>query len=278
MKLSIVTINRNNAEGLRKTIESVVSQSFKEFDYIVIDGASTDSSVDVIKEYQDKITYWVSEPDSGVYQAMNKGIRKSCGEYILMLNSGDFLVDSHVIERMMPDMHDEEIIQGNVIYQKNGFMMRNRGYGKSDISFIDVMDGIFLHQAMFCKKSVYDQYGCFDESYKKGADTYFFVTALGLGNATFRYVDLDISNFDMNGISSMQDPKWQQIDKEEDARWYGEHVSVRLMELYRVAPKKMRLYDKLHSNKVIWNIVMLLVHISEWFSPASSRNRIEKIE
>lgn len=277
MKLSIVTINRNNAEGLRKTIESVVSQSFNDFEYIVIDGASTDGSVEVIKEYQDRITYWVSEPDSGVYQAMNKGIRKACGEYILMLNSGDFLVDKCVIEKVMPHMHDEDIIQGNVIYQKNGFMMRNRGYGKSDISFIDVMDGLFLHQAMFCKKSVYDQYGCFDESYKKGADTYFFVTALGLGNATFRYIDLDISDFDMNGISSMQDPKWQQIDKEEDARWYGEHVSFRLMELYHVAPKKMRLYDKLHRNKVIWNIVMLLVHISEWSSPVSSKNRIEKI-
>ena len=277
MKLSIVTINRNNAEGLRKTIDSVVSQSFNDFEYIVIDGASTDSSVEVIKEYQDRITYWVSEPDSGVYQAMNKGIRKACGEYILMLNSGDFLVDKCVIEKVMPHMHDEDIIQGNVIYHKNGFMMRNRGYGKSDISFIDVMDGLFLHQAMFCKKSVYCQYGCFDESYKKGSDTYFFVTALGLGNATFRYIDLDISDFDMNGISSMQDPKWQQIDKEEDARWYGEHVSFRLMELYHVAPKKMRLYDKLHRNKVIWNIVMLLVHISEWFSPVSSKNRIEKI-
>ena len=75
----------------------------------------------------------------------------------------------------------------------------------------------------------------------------------------------------------MQDPKWQQIDKEEDARWYGEQVSFRLMELYHVAPKKMRLYDKLHRNKVVWNIVMLLVHISEWFSPVSSKNRIEKI-
>ena len=89
MKLSIITINRNNAAGLRRTIESVVSQTYTEFEYIIIDGASTDESVDVIKEYADKITFWVSEPDNGIYNAMNKGILKAKGEYLLFLNSGD---------------------------------------------------------------------------------------------------------------------------------------------------------------------------------------------
>ena len=88
-----------------------------------------------------------------------------------------------------------------------------------------------------------------DESYKKGSDTYFYTSALALGNASFRYIDIDVANFDINGISSMQDSKWVQIDKEEDARWYGEHISTRLMNVYRTAPKKIRLYDTLHHHK-----------------------------
>ena len=107
-KLSIITINRNNAAGLRKTIESVVSQTYTDFEYIIIDGASTDGSVEVIKEYAEATLpcgeglgerlYWVSEPDKGIYNAMNKGILKAQGEYLLFLNSGDWLVDKDVIK------------------------------------------------------------------------------------------------------------------------------------------------------------------------------------
>jgi glycosyltransferase involved in cell wall biosynthesis len=89
MKLSVITINYNNAIGLRKTIESVVNQTFRDYEYIIIDGGSTDGSVDVIKEYADKIDYWVSEPDKGIYNAMNKGVAAAHGEYTNFLNSGD---------------------------------------------------------------------------------------------------------------------------------------------------------------------------------------------
>lgn len=96
MKLSIITINYNNREGLRKTIESVVAQTTREFEYIVIDGGSTDGSVDVIKEFSDYIDYWVSEPDKGIYNAMNKGVKVAHGDYCQFLNSGDWLYDSNV--------------------------------------------------------------------------------------------------------------------------------------------------------------------------------------
>ena len=89
MKLSVITINFNNRDGLRKTIESVVNQTYNDFEYIIIDGGSTDGSVDVIKEYADRIDYWVSEPDKGIYNAMNKGIDVAKGEYCIFMNSGD---------------------------------------------------------------------------------------------------------------------------------------------------------------------------------------------
>jgi glycosyltransferase involved in cell wall biosynthesis len=92
-KLSIITINYNNSIGLKKTIESVVSQSCSEFEFIVIDGGSQDVSKEIIELHQSKINYWVSEKDKGIYHAMNKGIRASSGEYILFLNSGDVLLD-----------------------------------------------------------------------------------------------------------------------------------------------------------------------------------------
>lgn len=282
LKLSIITINRNNAAGLRKTMESVFAQTYKEFEYIVVDGASDDDSVNVIKELESEgvrelgTFKWISEPDTGIYNAMNKGIRMSLGEYTLMLNSGDYLVDEHVVERIMPELHTEEIIQGNVIEDYPDRTIRFRGYGKSDISFIDVMDANFPHQAMFIRLDTMSKYGYYDDSYKKGADTYFFITALGLGNATYRYVDIDITNFDVNGISAMQDPKWIKIDQEEDARWYGEHISRRLWDLYQTAPKKMLLYDQLQKNNFIWKLTMGLVRISEWLNPSKPNVKNEK--
>lgn len=272
MKLSIVTINYNNAKGLRKTMESVFAQTCHDFEYIIIDGASTDGSVDVIRVFAlqaEGLKFsWKSEPDTGIYNAMNKGLKMAHGEYVLMLNSGDFLVDEHVIERIMPELHTEDMIQGNLILDFPDKTIRFRGYGRSNISFFDVMDANFPHQAMFIKLSAMAQYGYYDDSYKKGSDTYFFITSLGLGNATYRYVDIDVANFDTNGITN--NPKWEQIDKEEDARWYGEHISKRLWDLYQTAPNKIRLYDQLRKNKFVWKLTMGLVRLSEWLNPSAS--------
>ncbi len=89
MKLSIITVNLNNKDGLQKTIDSVISQTFKDFEWIVIDGGSTDGSKELIEKYSDYISYWVSEPDKGIYNAMNKGIKVAKGDYLEFLNSGD---------------------------------------------------------------------------------------------------------------------------------------------------------------------------------------------
>ena len=101
MKLSVITINYNNRDGLRKTIESVVNQTCRDFEYIIIDGGSTDGSVDVIKQYADRIDYWVSEPDKGIYHAMNKGIAVAHGEYLNFMNSGDCFYESTVVENVL---------------------------------------------------------------------------------------------------------------------------------------------------------------------------------
>ena len=155
--------------------------------------------------------------------------------------------------------------------------IRNRGYGRSDISFIDALGGYFLHQASFIKMSVLEKYGYYDDSYRKNADTYFFITALGFGNASFRYVDVDISNFDTHGLSFSTDSTIMQIGQAEDKRWYGEHISNRMMDLYRTVPTKINTYNSLRKYRVIWFFAMVLVHVSEWLSPTKPLIRKEKM-
>lgn len=171
---------------------------------------------------------WLSEPDMGIYNAMNKGVRMVQGEYTLMLNSGDYLVDERVIENVLPLLDGTDIIQGNTIEEYPDRIMRNRGYGKSDIDFFDVMKGHFLHQAAFCRRDLFDRYGMFDESYRIIGDTKFFMTCLGKENALFKYIDLDISNYDMTGITAKTTGKWVEQRKAEVIRMRDELYSNRL--------------------------------------------------
>jgi glycosyltransferase involved in cell wall biosynthesis len=264
MKLSIITINYNNAAGLKKTLESVAVQTYTDFEHIIVDGASTDGSVEIIKEYAQKAEsqeprvksmIWTSEPDTGIYNAMNKGVRKAIGEYVLMLNSGDYLVDEYVLERIIPELDGTDIVQGNIVVGQEDKEIIKCGYGKSDISFIDVMKGHFLHQASFCKNDLFERYGCFDESYRINGDTVFFAKCLGFGNALFRYVDINIAHFDTTGISADPEGELAELRKEEDER-YAQMFSKRMWDLFYKEEKKIKLYDKLHAHKWSWYITM----------------------
>lgn len=267
MKLSIITINKDNLVGLKKTMASVLSQSYKDFEYIVVDGASTDGSVDVMKEYEKRIQtekifiHAISERDAGIYDAMNKGVRKSVGEYVLMLNSGDYLLNERVLESILPDLDGTDIVQGNTVSLYEGNERINRGYGKSDINFIDVQQGRFLHQASFCRKILFDKFGYFDVSYKIDGDTVFYVKTLGYGDASFKYVDLNIAYFDLNGRSNGNNKEWKHVQEEEFYRWSTELFSSRLWNTCIECDKKNRLYDKLHVHSWAWNFTMLLVRI-----------------
>lgn len=266
-KLSIITINYNNAAGLKKTLDSVAAQTYTDFEHIIVDGASTDGSVDEIIAYSQspianrhKIT-WLSEPDTGIYNAMNKGVRMAQGEYTLMLNSGDYLVDEYVIEKVIPLLDGTDIIQGNTIEEIKGEKYRNRGYGKSNIDMFDVMRGHFLHQAAFCRKELFDQYGMFDESYRIIGDTKFFMTCLGKEKATFQYIDIDISNYDMTGITAETSGKNVEKRIAEDARMRNELYSQRLNDFFKENEKKILLYNKLHTHKWIWYLAMAITHL-----------------
>ncbi len=202
MKLSIITINYNNRDGLRKTIESVVAQTTRNFEYIVIDGGSTDGSVDVIKEYADYIDYWVSEPDKGIYNAMNKGVAVAHGEYCQFLNSGDWLYDETVVDSFLKLDDNSDIILG-----KSAYIMSDRIHIirniDNDISLIDMHLGGLNHQSSFirtdlCRKRPYD------ETYKVCSDWKFFIETIIINNCTFSVINNIIVYYDTNGISSIK--------------------------------------------------------------------------
>ena len=257
-KLSIITINRNHAEGLRRTMESVCAQTNQDFEYIVVDGASTDKSVDVIKELapileQSQIAFtWLSESDTGIYNAMNKGIRMSHGEYSLMLNSGDCLAENDVVERILPELHTDGVIQGGMYLYKKTKDSLDYGNGLTKMSFYDVVEGDFLHQADFIRKDVYERYGYYDESYRIAGDTVFFIKVLGFCDVSFRCVKIPIAFFEGEGMGSGNDAKWKKIQATEIKRIHDEILGSRLSKVCREDYVKVQMYDTLHAHKWSW--------------------------
>lgn len=203
MKLSIITINFNNSLGLEKTIRSVISQTFCDFEYIIIDGNSTDGSVDIIIRYSDKINYWISESDSGIYNAMNKGIRQAKGEYILFLNSGDSFKNHESIEYSQFYLFSQDIIYCNLclVFERSCTVK----IYPDKLSMKYFLDDALPHPASFIRRTLFDKYGYYDESYKIVSDWVFFFNVIVLKDGTYKHVNKSISLFTVDGISSNMD-------------------------------------------------------------------------
>jgi glycosyltransferase involved in cell wall biosynthesis len=150
IKLSIISININNKNGLRKTIESVVNQNFTNFEYIVIDGGSSDGSVEIIKEFEDKISYWISEPDKGIYNAMNKGIQVAKGEYLLFLNSGDWLVDEVKLSDVIENLNVFDLIIYDLFFVEEHNQSRKKH--PVDITLSYIIEKTISHPSTFIKR------------------------------------------------------------------------------------------------------------------------------
>jgi glycosyltransferase involved in cell wall biosynthesis len=211
--LSIITVNKNNAAGLEKTISSVLEQTWRDFQFIVIDGASTDASPAVLKRYADNMDFCISKPDSGPFQAMNRGIEQAKGQYCLFLNSGDILAASNVLEKVFTDKkHIAPFISGNQInnFGDKTTVSKNRG---RHLTPYDFYCGTIKHQATFIRRDLFDIYGGYDESLKVVADWKFFFKAIGIDNLQPEYVDIDIVNFEWNGISTSE--QWQELHSKE---------------------------------------------------------------
>ncbi len=199
-KLSIITVNLNNKEGLSKTLTSVANQSCQDFEYIVIDGASTDGSLELIQDTS-FIDRWISEKDTGVYDAMNKGIALATGDYLLFLNSGDQLFNEAVIENAIPKLTGEAIIYGNL--QQAWENTQRIHYFPDELTFGHFIKETIGHLSTFIRSDLFEKYGLYDTEYRIVADWAFFTKVIIKENVSVKRIPDIVGTFDMNGMSSI---------------------------------------------------------------------------
>ena len=212
MLFSIITINYNNYDGLRRTIESVVGQTLNDYEYIIIDGNSTDGSVDVIKENAASISYWISERDNGIYHAMNKGVTQAHGDYCIFMNSGDVFYDKRVLDNVSHSCSYEDIIVGKVVIDDQDHIISPPPMS-GELTLYHLYSGAIPHQGSFIRTELLKKYP-YDEDLKISSDWKFFVQTLILDNCSIRYLDVFIARYDTDGFSSAN-PKLMRQEKDE---------------------------------------------------------------
>lgn len=212
MKVSVITVCKNAQDTIERTIKSVVSQDYKDIEYLIIDGKSTDKTLDIVKKYKDKIDIIVSEPDGGIYYAMNKGIEKSSGEIIYFLNSGDFLFNRCVVSDIanLFKENNPDLIYGDVLlYDRNNperFTIKQH----KNLSRLYLAYNEIYHQAMFVKKDLFEKYGKFNTRFKLLADYEWTLKVLVGNNATTSRINKMIVKYLLGGASSNCKETWKE--------------------------------------------------------------------
>ena len=197
MKYSIITVNLNNASGLEDTIHSVLNQTCHDYEFLIIDGGSSDNSKSIIEQYESQISYWVSEPDNGIFNAMNKGIIASKGDYLIFMNSGDCFHNEKVLEDSLKYLGADFVI-GEVKRKDTNTIM---DYELSDISMMTFYTGAIPHQATFHKRSLF-QDSLYDEKMKISSDWKLFFQKIIIENASYTLMPVVVCFYDTTGISN----------------------------------------------------------------------------
>ena len=240
MKLSIITVNLNDKEGLKRTMDSVFSQSFTDYEYIVVDGGSTDGSVELIIEAGDKVAKWVSEPDTGIYNAMNKGIGMASGEYVNFLNAGDWYVDG-ILNDIFSKNRNADILYGDQYFIREGGKLQLKTK-PAKLTLFDFYWGSLYHQASFIKRKLFDN-DHYNENLKIISDAEFYLKKIILGKCSYEHIGLPVVYYNTGGLSSSD--KAGKIIKEErkylHEKYFPEYILDDYAELLQY--KRSPLYD-----------------------------------
>jgi glycosyltransferase involved in cell wall biosynthesis len=219
--ISVITINYNNAVGLQKTISNVLSQSFRDFEFIVIDGGSDDGSVDILRQCP-AITHWVTEKDNGIYDAQNKGIGQASGDYLLFLNSGDVLADATVLEKVKDNLTSgKAFYYGNLILSIADRKEKHIAPKEIDLDFL--LNSTFWHPCVFIKADLFIKFGLYNPLFKIAGDYEFFIRCLLKPGILTEHIDEFICLFDGSGISN--NPLQVAIQSEEREKAWKLNVS-----------------------------------------------------
>ena len=248
--ISVITINLNNGDGLALTIKSVRNQTFTNYEHIIVDGASGDNSVAVIEEAATKGDYgkrlqWSSEKDNGLYNAMNKGIKRARGDYCLFLNSGDFLASDDILQRFY-DSHLAEnrytIVSGITKFDNGSFHVPVK-----ERDAVTFWVGGMPHPSSFIKREAFDKFGLYDEGLRIVSDWKFFFQVIVQSDEPYKTVDEIVSVFDTSGISSTN----EEICQKERLKTYEEIYSPREMDFIIQSAEYKRELDALKNSRAL---------------------------
>jgi glycosyltransferase involved in cell wall biosynthesis len=272
-KISVITVNYNNKVGLEKTINSVVKQTYKNFEYIVIDGDSNDGSKQLITTYNDKLAHAVSEADNGIYHAMNKGIEIATGDYILFLNSGDCLFDENVLSQVAEAMTDGlDIYYGDIIYDE--IHQQHKRTFPEKLTFAFFYEQNLSHQASFIRSSLFTDIFYYNEDFKIVSDWEFFTYAICKREASYKHLDFVVTIYDATGISSNQD-NHPMMYKEREAslnRYFPEYVSD-YDYLKTLKFKKLDQFLFIKQHTIAYKILKACINIILLFLPKFKRTK-----
>ena len=212
--LSIITVNLDDKSGLSRTVESIKNQNFQDFEFIIIDGGSKDESLEVIKENETLIDYWVSEKDSGIYNAMNKGINKASGKYILFLNSGDYLLSKDALSIDFKTI-TQDIVYGHLTHNNNNVLNTSAYKDNIDLGFF--FESTLPHGSTFIKRELFLNYGLYKTDYIIVSDWIFFLERIVIDSCSTLNLNKAVSVFTLGGISTR--PENKDLVKQERVRY-----------------------------------------------------------
>ncbi|KAB1154767.1 glycosyltransferase family 2 protein [Flavobacterium luteum] len=274
-KLSIITINYNDKKGLKKTLESVVSQTYDEYEFIVIDGGSTDGSKDLILEYADKISYWVSENDNGVFHAMNKGIKVATGDFVIFMNGGDTFYSEATLSQVVPELNSQFDIYYGDNYKESGNSKRLKTYPEH-LQFSFFYTSSLNHQSTFIRKSLFEEHFYYNEEYKIASDWEFFAYVICHKNVPYKYLKKTISVYDFNGISS--NPKFSEVFHKEKSQSIQKYFPTFIKDYENVNElnsKRFIQFQYIKKYSFSWKVLKLILSIMLLFLPKIS-NEMKK--
>lgn len=236
MKISIITVVYNNAATIEHTIQSVLSQDYHAVEHVVVDGASTDGTLDIINRYRDRLGIVISEKDKGMYDAMNKGIRAATGDIIGILNSDDFFYDQHVLSKVAAAFQSDAQIQatiGDIIFVKNDNSTPLRHYNAQKWRPSKFAWGYMPpHPSFFCKKELFHQYGYYKTDYKIGADYELLIRFLLVHKARYKYLPILTTKMRMGGKSTQNFKSIFTINKEIKRGLQENNISANYLKIY----------------------------------------------
>lgn len=237
IEFSIVTVCLNEHEGIRRTCESVVTLEDKSYEWIVIDGGSTDGTLEILDEYSEQITCLISEEDEGIYDAMNKGIAHARGDYLIFMNGGDAFASKQAL-RLVSEAPKVDLIYGDLYFEKPG---GERALYPDQLTRGYLLKNMVPHQATFYRSELFTQFGTFDTSYRIAADYELFVRLLELGKVSHHHIAEPLAVFDRTGISS--DRAFRDLRKRENHRIRKQYFT-----RYRWSLKALRQEIRIYMN------------------------------